>query len=253
MPKKGEEDFVTLSMVHELLEQQKTFYKELLDQQEKSYKSCLQVIVDSMFACMDNLVKDTLNMSKDIQDLKASLQFSQADLDDLQATKACSTEKIQVISDSLADYQTSINNLFEKMDYVENQTRRNNLLIDGVSDSKSESWSEIEINVKKVISDHLKIDSKLIEIERSHRTGKYDHAGRPRPIVVKLLRYKNKEEILKRAKSLKGTNIFINEDFSENVRMKRKNLLPQLREERKKGNIAFLKYDQLVVHPPRSS
>lgn len=142
MPKKGEEDFITLSMVHELLEQQKAFYKELLEQQEKSYKSCLQVIVDSVFARMDNLVKDALNMSKDIQDLKASLQFSQAELDDLQAAKACSTEKIQVISDSLADYQTSINNLFEKMDYLENQTRRNNLLIDGVPDSKSESWRE---------------------------------------------------------------------------------------------------------------
>lgn len=64
-------------MDHELMEQLKTFfYKELLVQQEKSYRSCLQAIVDSMFALIDSLVKDGLNMSKDIQDLNASLQFS---------------------------------------------------------------------------------------------------------------------------------------------------------------------------------
>lgn len=77
-------------------------------QQEKSYRSCLQAIVDSMFALIDSLVKDGLNMSKDIQDLNASLN--------LKATKACSTEK--VMSKSLADDQTYINNLLAKMDYL---------------------------------------------------------------------------------------------------------------------------------------
>lgn len=50
-------------------------------------------------------------------------------------------------------------------------------------------------------------------------------------------------------KSLKGTNIFIKKNFSENVRMKQKELL---RKEGKKGNIAFLKCYQLVVHTPGS-
>lgn len=58
---------------------------------------------DSMFTRMDSLVKDVRNMFKDIQDLQASLQFPQADLDDLKATKACSTNKIKVMSDTLAD------------------------------------------------------------------------------------------------------------------------------------------------------
>lgn len=38
-----------------------------------------------------------------------------------------------------------------------------------VPDSNSESWAETEIKAKKVLSDHLKIDPKLTEIERSHR------------------------------------------------------------------------------------
>ena len=39
---------------------------------------------------------------------------------------------------------------------------------------------------------------------------------------------------MKRAKTLKGSKSFINEDFSEKVRLKRKELFPLLLEERKK-------------------
>ena len=45
MPRKGEDDSVSLPMVQEMLEQLKTYFKELLDQQEKSFKSCVQVSV----------------------------------------------------------------------------------------------------------------------------------------------------------------------------------------------------------------
>lgn len=52
-----DEKFVTMSVLHEMLEQQKTFYKDL-EQQEKSFKSCLQVFVDSVLARVDNVVRD---------------------------------------------------------------------------------------------------------------------------------------------------------------------------------------------------
>lgn len=145
-----------------------------------------------------------LEISKDIQDIKASLQF---DISDLQSSQIINSGKI---STSLASYKVSMNNLSAKNDYLENQTRRNNLLIDGVPESKTESWGDTEIVTRKVLSEHLKMDSKQIEVERAHRSGKYDLSGRPRSIVVKLLRYKDKQEILKRSKLLKGTNIFIN-------------------------------------------
>lgn len=157
-----------------------------------------------MLARVDNVVRDVLNISKDIQDIKASLQF---DISDLQSSQMINSGKI---STSLASYQVSMNNLSAKNDYLENQTRRNNLLIDGVPESKTESWGDTEIVTKKVLSEHLKMDSKLIEVKRAHRSGKYDLSGRPRSTAVKLLRYKDKQEILKRSKLLKGTNIFIN-------------------------------------------
>ncbi|GBP58744.1 hypothetical protein EVAR_35523_1 [Eumeta japonica] len=42
-------------------------------------------------------------------------------------------------------------------------------------------------------------------------------------------------------------NIYVKEDFSKEVLERRKGLIPQLNEERKKGRIAYIKYDKLVV------
>ena len=40
---------------------------------------------------------------------------------------------------------------------------------------------------------------------------------RLRPIVVKFLRFEDKMAVLEIAKNLRGTNIFLKEDFSEDV------------------------------------
>ena len=241
------------SMVYELLDQQKSYFKDLMDQQEKSFKACLQVFVDSTVSRVDNLVRDVAIMSRNVDDLKASLQFSQAEIDGLKISNAKCMEDGKTIAEGLLAFQTLSTDVTAKLDYLENQSRRSNVIIDGIPDVKSESWSDAEIKVKNVFTDHLKINPKLIEIERAHRVGKYDPTGRPRSIVAKLLRFKDKEEIFKRSKNLKGTNIYINEDYSESVRQKRKDLLPQLKAERQKGNIAYLKFDKLVVHPPRDT
>jgi len=50
---------------------------------------------------------------------------------------------------------------------------------------------------------------------------------------------------------MRGTSIYINEDLSDLVRQRRREQLPQLKEERQKGNFAFFMYDKLIVHLPR--
>lgn len=56
--------------------------------------------------------------------------------------------------------------------------------------------------------------------------------GRPRSILGRLPSYKDKEEILKRAKCLRVTKFFINPDFSEKVRLNRNCCHDSLKNER---------------------
>ena len=88
-----------------------------------------------------------------------------------------------------------------------------------------------------------------MEIERAHRSGKpHGQGDKPRAIVVKFLRNKDKLAVLEKAKFLKGTNIFVNEDYSESVRLKRKELIPAMKEARQRGDIAYLRYVKLITH-----
>ncbi|KAG7490865.1 hypothetical protein JOB18_043360 [Solea senegalensis] len=238
-------DYVSMCTLRELLDQQKLFYKDMLDLQEKNFKTFLTVVMDSTNKRIDDLVKDVL-------EYKHSMEYSQSEVEDLKSAHTANLSASKSINLNFDEFQKSLEALTSKMDYIENQTRRNNILIDGIKDEKSETWHDTEVKAKKFLADHFKMDPKLIEVERAHRNGTFQLDGRPRTMTVKLLRFKDKEEIIKGAKCLKGTKFFINEDFSERVRSKRKELMPRLKEERMKGNIAYLKYDQLIVHAPSS-
>ena len=58
-----------------------------------------------------------------------------------------------------------------------------------------------EEKVRKMISEKLQLDHIKIEVERAHRSGKHVTClgDRPRMIVVKFLRFKDKMAVLERA------------------------------------------------------
>ncbi|KAK2157949.1 hypothetical protein NP493_1834g00011 [Ridgeia piscesae] len=85
-----------------------------------------------------------------------------------------------------------------------------------------------------------------IRIERAHRTGP-SSTGRPKTIVVRFERYKDRDSILQAARKEKPRSIFVKEDLSHRVMQKRKQLMPKLREARSNGKIAYVVYDRLVV------
>lgn len=97
----------------------------------------------------------------------------------------------------------------ETADYLEGQTRRNNLVVDSIPEAQNESWKETEDKVRCVINDKLNLDSSQMVIEHAHRTGNPSrYSGkRHRPIMIKLLRYKDKMAVLGKTKDLKATNI----------------------------------------------
>ena len=75
-----------------------------------------------------------------------------------------------------------------------------------------------------------------IVIERAHRVGRRSSAeSKPRKIVACFLNYKDRESMLKVKKKLRGTNVFVNEDYSDRVIKKRMDLMRELKEARRKN------------------
>ena len=100
------------------------------------------------------------------------------------------------MEEELDDIQQSLDKHDEKIEYLENQSRCNNIRIDGIPEETNESWSVTEEIVKKELTEklHLEIEP---TIERAHRIGgKLTSSGsgnpseslrsRPRTIVCRL-------------------------------------------------------------------
>ena len=62
--------------------------------------------------------------------------------------------------------------------------------------------------------------------------------NRPRTIIFKLNKFKDKQKILQNARNLKDTGIFIYEDFCDDTMELRKSLWEQVLEHRRQNNIA---------------
>ena len=138
------------------------------------------------------------------------------------------------------------------MDDLQEQSRQGNIVVVGIAESPHETWTASEDKVRKMITEKLKMDNTKIDVERTHRTRQptTGPGDRPRSIVVKFLRFKDKVAVLDRAKNLRGTCIFFNKDYPEAVSQKRKELIPAMKADRMRGDIAYIRYDRFIVHPP---
>ena len=232
-----------------------TLVKELMKTQELTMKSFFTSFVENTNKRIDKLTEE-------VQGIIASLEFTQAELKDLKKASsqlAETTNKhhkdvecaVGRSDKNIDEIREKIKELENKTGDIENRTRRNNLCFDGIKEGVKESYSESERKIRDLLSSKFSISTDEFSIERAHRMGRSESASKHRQIVTKFQNLKTKEAILKNKKYLKGTNMFVREDFSEKILAKRKELLPKMHEERRKGNFAFLRYDKLVTYPRR--
>jgi len=210
-----------------------TIVKELLAVHESALKTLFTSFIDSNNKRFDSLIGE-------VQALKNSLEFTQKDVQGL---------KQHNLDVQINDIQKEVDMVKDKLDDLENRSRRNNLCFDGIEESLNESWRETEAKVKELLANQLNLENDMV-IERAHRVGAKKE-GKNRPIVCKFLNYKDRDNIFNEKKLLKGTGVFIRDDVSERVLNKRKELMPKLIEARNNGKIAYFQFDKLVIREKR--
>ena len=215
--------------------------------QQSTFQACLQSFVEATNKRFDNLVR---NNAKEIAELRASVQFTQKETDDMKQAMRSQSEQVRANIRGIDAAAAAQREIEDGIDYIENQTRRNNLRIDGVIESPAETWADTEAAVRKTLATSLKLSERHandIRIERSHRTGGDNHSDRPKTVVVKFESYKDRDTVMRAARKEKPRGVFVNEDLSQRVMARIRELMPRLREARQQGKIAYLSYDRLVV------
>lgn len=154
-------------------------------------------------------------------------------------------DKVKVVEDENKQLLNVTRKLEEQVDRLENQSRRNNIVVYGVQEVEEENWNKTENILINLIKEKLKINLQEQSIERAHRLGKIKTGKRP--IIAKFSSFKVKEEIIRNAKMLKNTGLAVSEDFSRRVKEERNNLKPLLNIAKQQGCRAFLSYNKLSI------
>lgn len=121
------------------------------------------------------------------------------------------------VFDKISELSTQVRCLKLELKNVSTQIRKKNLIIQGLPEKKDETWMELEKAIQDLYT-KLGISVKP-DYDDCFRIGKIQ-PGKPRPIILKLIRLKDKKMILSQTKKLKGTKIYVNEDHDKEDRRK---------------------------------
>lgn len=153
-------------------------------------------------------------------------------------------DKIQPIIEENKHLKSEVETLNIKVKHLEDANRKNNILLHGVKETEN-SHEEVFHIIKDTLQ-NLSVIVEKCEINKYHRVGKKQDGSKTRPLLISFTSYLKKAEVMKN-KTKMPQNTYITEDFSKESLELRKNLQQQLKQEREKGNEAFIKNNKVIV------
>ena len=136
----------TAAAIDAALAEQKRSFEMLLDVQLKAFQACVTTMMDSTNTRIDTFVKV---MTRELTELKTSVQFSQTELHEMRNNYKTENDKERYDHRSLQKLTADFRRMDDTIDYLENQSRRNNLRIDGVKERAEETWADTEQALRK--------------------------------------------------------------------------------------------------------
>lgn len=135
-----------------------------------------------------------------------------------------------------------------KITFHNNEVKRRNVVVYGVSEELEESWEQILTKVISILNMVMKMNIERNEIDYCCRLGKRNHKFPGRPVLIKFTTEWRKIDMLRRRNSLKGRKLFVDEDHTKEIMEKRKQLIPKMMELRKEGKFVILRRDKIIVN-----
>ena len=186
----------------------------------------------------NSLINDLKALQRNYNELRASLEFSEAKIDDLSTSNSAVQTKMEameknnsLLKENLSNMETKLqeslmkNALLEeklhemnsKHDDLEQYTRKYNLEIDGIPEVRGEYLEDIVIKLARSIDADVGPDD--IDIVHRFKKGK----RQPNPIIIRFNNYYSKREMYYGRRKLRkvnvrhisgAANIYINENLT---------------------------------------
>ena len=177
-----------------------------------SMEKLLQMKEEIKSEIKDDLTKFKSELNSQVLDMKNAANFISGKYDKVNNTANLAPDNSEKLQKESLKLQTEIEELKLVADMAEQCSRRNCLILTGIPEVQRENTDAI---VKDVVQKWLNVQLDIRSIDCSHRLGKKVLHGKPRPIIVKLCNYHDKEKMYQAKKNLKGTQIMIVESLTK--------------------------------------
>uniref|UniRef100_A0A8D8VGQ6 Uncharacterized protein n=1 Tax=Cacopsylla melanoneura TaxID=428564 RepID=A0A8D8VGQ6_9HEMI len=128
---------------------------------------------------------------------------------------------------------------------LEREKRKRNIIMFNVPLLDNETVQMLENEVLKIFSGNMGVQCSTQDIDFIKRLVKNKPGSNPVLVTFALL--KKKLEVLGKRNNLKQTPYYINEDYSEEMRKRRKELFPVVKQMREEGKFALMKFDEIFT------
>jgi hypothetical protein len=190
-------------------------------------------------------LEDLFDQLAEIKDMVKDVPCIRVSIDEISVVFEEIKQEVIILKKRCEKLEEEKEDLYRRVDRLEGYSRRSNLVFHNVEEEEEEDWSRTENIISDILKHRLEMANQEITIERAHRMGR--KGVKPRPIIVKFNKYKDKIKILDQSKKLKGSRIGISEDYTERVREIRAKLKEFLVIARSEGRYAVLRFDKLVI------
>ncbi len=220
-------------------------------------KDCFNPFKEEILDRVTKIESDLNGLPARVSELESDLQ-KQSDLHAGELKKA--TDRIAVLEGQNQELWSKVSTLSAKIDddrrwkglvrqrviELEDRSRRDNLVIDGLNDESKESSIDCEKKVVKYMKNSLKVENaEDISIGRVHRLGRFKE-GKTRQTIVKFDKFKDREKVWsKRSKAPRGKAL--KENFSKETEKERSILFPIMKAARNLKYFAKLEGNKLIV------
>ena len=190
---------------------------------------CVEILMN----CLKNLEKEVKELKdlassnnanqikgeRQLLDLKDAVDFISNKLDHFESDRLEKKKIIEVsdLSEKVTYLRGKVDSITAETDRQEQYSRRNCLLIHGIPENKNENTDVLTMEVIDTM-----IDIKIVEnnIDRTHRIGNQKKNGKPRPVIIKFVRYNDRKKVFSSKKLLKDSGVSITESLN-GFRMKK--------------------------------
>ena len=190
---------------------------------------CVEILMN----CLKNLEKEVKELNglassnnanqikgeRQLLDLKEAVDFISNKFDSFERDRLEKEKVIKDLKEEVTYLRGKMDNITAETDRQEQYSGRNCLLIHGLPESKNENTDLIAM---EAIETKMNIKITENDIDRTHRIRKPKNNGKPRPVIIKFVRYNDRKKIFSSKKLLKDSGVSITESLTA-FRMKKLN------------------------------